>query len=969
MWDLETRAIVTEMAGHQFGVSCLAWSPDSRALASAGFQHDGLVQAFDARTKQVYGTAKVSAKVFAAAWEDTTSFAVVGHRLVKVFALPDPPQAGVPLVQRAVQLGDHAGLCYVDVCHVPGRGLFAVSTSAMLVSIGAALPRAIDRWVHLKMDSAACVTRTAHGLLACGGAAGMVRLFTADFEYAGALPVLEPADDCVVPSVLAVQAGVATHTVCWYSDRSMAVVDVARGQVVHTQAGHAGLVWDVAARRGACTTLDDAPIVATCGADGVLRLWDAAQGACVHAQRVAPVDPALVAASCSMQGPDGSQSFLAMPDVETTRPRGEGGLRCLRYSDDGCHLAVGHRNGTVCAYDTHDWSCVASFAGAHEADVLSLDYSHPAHKNEPAYLATSSRDRAVRVYAASATGYTLLHALPGEHSSSVNCVKFAGDRLLSCGADKALVVRHIDATSGMVTREAQKSLQHGTLYDLCVLPDGGVVAAGQDKRINVYAGDTGKPLRNKLLGKQVGDLVRVSADGAGLYLAAATSKKQLLLIDAAKGTELIACDGHGDQITGVAFTPDQSRVVSASADGCLFVWKLNPARHHEIRTALVTMGTAPVPNVLARREAECTIADGVCLDTSVTAAPSWLRPVVAASADEAASPAACVASPGPAWLSRTAAAAPVVASPSRLFGGMDYGESLSLFLDMTQATTATLEWETCTVERVSRPTLEWEQVSVEVIQPATMETAHETTCSVRATAEVECEQVVCTRAFLERESRVVEETRAQLESEHTSVEHVMARLEMSSESRVHVRAWAEHEPADALCVWSASMVVEEVAVSTTAKIETPQAVRRQRKIQSEVEKTRERLAKMGMLPGATAAAKKKGNNTAPLADVSNTAPTSSVGNNKQRAVDEYRAALVRLEEAAQECSRLYRELEGDKNASAMRESYSQTMSRVTALMPGANTEAPGVPRDLLERFGSQLVDMVRAQLHNASEEQ
>jgi WD40 repeat protein len=42
--------------------------------------------------------------------------------------------------------------------------------------------------------------------------------------------------------------------------------------------------------------------------------------------------------------------------------------------------------------------------------------------------------------------------------------------------------------------------------------------------------------------------------------------------DAATGHETLTFKGHRDQVTGLAFSPDGKRLVSASADGTLKVW-------------------------------------------------------------------------------------------------------------------------------------------------------------------------------------------------------------------------------------------------------------------------------------------------------------------------------------------------------------------------------------------------------------
>lgn len=54
----------------------------------------------------------------------------------------------------------------------------------------------------------------------------------------------------------------------------------------------------------------------------------------------------------------------------------EGGVRCVKISPDGQHLASGDRQGNMRVYDLHSMECVC-FKEAHDADILALDYSKP----------------------------------------------------------------------------------------------------------------------------------------------------------------------------------------------------------------------------------------------------------------------------------------------------------------------------------------------------------------------------------------------------------------------------------------------------------------------------------------------------------------------------------------------------------------------------------------------------------------
>jgi WD40 repeat protein len=63
VWDLTTQQAVADFKGHKFGVSCLAFSPNMKHLASVGFQHDGYLTLWDWKTGSQVGGNKIATKV------------------------------------------------------------------------------------------------------------------------------------------------------------------------------------------------------------------------------------------------------------------------------------------------------------------------------------------------------------------------------------------------------------------------------------------------------------------------------------------------------------------------------------------------------------------------------------------------------------------------------------------------------------------------------------------------------------------------------------------------------------------------------------------------------------------------------------------------------------------------------------------------------------------------------------------
>ena len=57
----------------------------------------------------------------------------------------------------------------------------------------------------------------------------------------------------------------------------------------------------------------------------------------------------------------------------------DGGIRCIKVSPDGMHLASGDRQGNIRIYDLPSLEC-QNYKEAHDGEILSLDYSTPKSK-------------------------------------------------------------------------------------------------------------------------------------------------------------------------------------------------------------------------------------------------------------------------------------------------------------------------------------------------------------------------------------------------------------------------------------------------------------------------------------------------------------------------------------------------------------------------------------------------------------
>ncbi|KPJ17337.1 Mitogen-activated protein kinase-binding protein 1 [Papilio machaon] len=553
VWDLQDPSAsgavqIAEFPGHTHGVNCVAFSTSSKYLVSVGSQHDMIVNVWDWRANLKLASNKVSSRVKAVSFSESGNyFVTVGFRHVKFWYLEYSRNAKfkepVPLMGRSAILGEQKDNEFCDV--VCGRGEAADSTYA--ITRGGLLcefnsRRLLDKWVELRTTSANCMAIGANYIFV-GCAEGIVRCFAPDsLRYVTTLPrthylgvdvaqgvninhMFTQPGNARYPDAIALTYDERNHKLtCVYNDHSLYVWDVRDIKRVgksHSALYHSACIWGVDMVCG--------------GVSGELN-------------KIVYIDPEL--------------KFLKDVDLTATSDRDKSksyddkiGVRCVRVSPCGRHIAAGDRAGNVWIHsaegaplhtlEAHDaevlcleysakprllasasrdrlvhvFLCVrvspcgrhiaaGDRAGnvwihsaegaplhtleAHDAEVLCLEYSA-----KPRLLASASRDRLVHVFLVD-RGYQILQTLD-EHSSSITAVRFlsssAGLQMVSCGADKTILFRQLKTTQDGSYQFARGQNVSGrtTLYDMEVDAGGRhILTACQDRNVRVYSAAHGR---------------------------------------------------------------------------------------------------------------------------------------------------------------------------------------------------------------------------------------------------------------------------------------------------------------------------------------------------------------------------------------------------------------------------------------------------------------------------------------------
>ncbi|KAJ3330592.1 hypothetical protein HDU76_005282 [Blyttiomyces sp. JEL0837] len=597
IWDHAKGIIVSELQGHKFGVLSVAFSPNMKYLVSVGFQPQplgGAIQSLKTPLQVLEGT-----------------FGVVGEHKNSTFA-------------DTVCLNSGTGENYV----------YAITEKGILVFFNE--DRIMEKWVDLKVSAGFCIA-ICRRFIACGCSDGIIRFFEpVTMKYITTLPkphalgvdvahsvgTSSGAPNATYPDVTSIKTDVdGDKIMCTYSDKSLFIWDVKDLKHIGKYRSflyHSDCVWGVEmfpsftepSLLDSPTESPDATSPAqmeppatplpppsglppntfvTYSSDNTIRFWNLDAGSSNIATlpdpgvgfyfrrniysrellKVIYIDETVAAAVANRLS----------TESDTEKQQDKTGIRSLRISLDGKLLASGDRMGNLRIHELESFSQV-QFMEAHDAEILSIDFSTPSSPDSPFLLATTSRDRLIHIFDVR-RGFQLIQTLE-DHTSSVTGVRFSdgGRRLISSAADKSIVFRSVVEGSGSFQYSTyHNAAGRSTIYDIDIdASEKYLSTVSQDKRLNVYAVNSGKQIRSYrpdpiddpgLDSGAAGGLLKVSLDPSGRFAVTSGSDKCIRVFDMTNGSVVARVVGHSEIITGVKFTPDRTRIISTGGDGCV----------------------------------------------------------------------------------------------------------------------------------------------------------------------------------------------------------------------------------------------------------------------------------------------------------------------------------------------------------------------------------------------------------------
>ncbi|TKR86781.1 hypothetical protein L596_011300 [Steinernema carpocapsae] len=655
VWELYNREgqfcgqQVCELKEHKLGISCVRFSNDTKYVISVGNQHDKSVVVWDWRNRTKAAENRLTSQVNAMdVSENGQSFVTVGVRHVKFWYLPAPNDQ-TTLQGRSAILAEQRNNTFVDVCCAKENRTFAITQTKLLVEFH---DKKLVNVYELKKNSPYSLALSDSELF-IGFENGMIRAL--DLEnlqqkyvfcnphYLGAdvvnaqspsaLLKSEHPDGSRYPHAYFILFHKKTSTMtAFYSDRSIYQWQVlGNGQItkVSSHLSHAGHIFDLQVVPSSSLIQASGTFV-TSGSDETVRIWNIEKpdlssreifaGSNVLSQELKKI--VYVGESNDSLIEPSEKTFGAVAgDTLDSRI----GVRCVRVSPDGQHLATGTKDGKIAIFNfTNSEMTLIAEHDAHNSEVLCLQYSNPATKARFIF-ASGGRDRLVHLFDPLDNYDHLLTV--DDHASSINSINFLlntdGLDMYTCATDKLVVIRRLtESNNGIACVRVNQFVSQCSLNDMVLSPDGSLVAACHDRQIRTY--NTHGKLTNTVKGTlcEDGVLTKLSLDPSGTFAAAVCSDRFVYLVNSSNGECAAVLSGFSEPVTALSFTNDCRRLIAVSYSGCIFIWRLSSMLTKKMSANLKRLNTSECSTVPDEPNERSTTPDSLIESGSESASVS-----------------------------------------------------------------------------------------------------------------------------------------------------------------------------------------------------------------------------------------------------------------------------------------------------------------------------------------------------------
>jgi len=237
-------------------------------------------------------------------------------------------------------------------------------------------------------------------------------------------------------------------------------------------------------------------------------------------------------------------------------------VSALAQNVDGTELFSGSDDGSIIYWNNEKGIIEKQLVGAHPAEVVALAL-HPKGK----LLASADQEGTLRLW--SFPDFSLIREFR-EHFGRISVLRFnkLGDRLLSGATDGTVIVWDWDREEMGFRLETGKPV-----HDLDLHPDAQtLIIASEESVIRFWNFRVGRVLPEKIQLESPASQVRFDKTGANVM--ATLQKGQIQIWQVGSLIQWESIPAHDRPISGLGFSPDGKRLLTASLDKTMKLWNL-----------------------------------------------------------------------------------------------------------------------------------------------------------------------------------------------------------------------------------------------------------------------------------------------------------------------------------------------------------------------------------------------------------
>eukprot|EP00929_Paragymnodinium_shiwhaense_P112306 TRINITY_DN8056_c0_g1_i1.p1 TRINITY_DN8056_c0_g1~~TRINITY_DN8056_c0_g1_i1.p1 ORF type:complete len:618 (-),score=119.92 TRINITY_DN8056_c0_g1_i1:423-2276(-) len=238
---------------------------------------------------------------------------------------------------------------------------------------------------------------------------------------------------------------------------------------------------------------------------------------------------------------------------------------CLEFMRDGRSIISGWSDGKVRAFLPQSGKLLYVINDAHKNGCTSL-----AVTSDCGRIVTGGMEGEVRVWRIGRQTQTMDVSLK-EHRGRVWCIQMRADdsQAVSASADGSCIIWDL------ATKTRCLCLFESTMFkSICYHPDESqLLTTGSDRKVGYWDTFDGQAIR-VLEASDEGEVATLSISKSGSHYVSGGEERLLKLWEYDEGVCKYIGVGHSGSITSAKIAPDQSFVVSAGAEGAIFIWTM-----------------------------------------------------------------------------------------------------------------------------------------------------------------------------------------------------------------------------------------------------------------------------------------------------------------------------------------------------------------------------------------------------------